>query len=563
VHRVMLGVWIALTSFANAAQAADAGALQISIQSQRLDAIAIEILLDPAKLKFAKIVEGGLTFTKVVLPEARGMATAGTPDVPVLHQLLAVAPGRDYDVQVGLTGRTIMDNVLLTPAQADRLEGGSRSPFLYAAQSYEKDREIGSETVTLGRPMHLGSIAVLPLNFWPIHYNPARRQLTLWRHLTVRLRVRTPASLVGGPPLPLTPFEIAQLRGLVANAPQAIASAKTAANPRLLVLTTSDLLPQAKALATNGRLPEVTFEFQTVAGGSTSANIQDMIAASYARGELNSVLLFGDQTRIPTYSWPDGRLGDSHYAVLDAGSSYMSVGLGRLPVANVAEAQIIVAKLLKYDQLQRRGYRQGGVLLVAHPDTADAHYSTNQESVRTSENPRGFRFTTEYGGAGATNQTVLDAVNKDGYALVAYRGHGLDTHWWEWDAAGKDFGATEVASLVNDDEKMTVVFNIACDTGALQNPAYMAHDLLFLSGKSGQSRGAVAVLAATFNTYSAANDRYNRYLFQALQDQPAADLGSVVGVARNLLVKDGDDAASSNAEMYILFGDPMVRPWLP
>ena len=130
---------------------------------------------------------------------------------------------------------------------------------------------------------------------------------------------------------------------------------------------------------------------------------------------------------------------------------------------------------------------------------------------------------------------------------------------------GKSFGPDQVHALTNDATGLPVVLSVACETGALQGPKpSLAEELLFYRGADGPVHGALAVIASTVDSFTDVNARFNGYLFDALASDAASvpDLGTLLGLANNRLVRDNNGSLLANVEMYLLVGDPTLKPWL-
>jgi hypothetical protein len=543
--------------------AALAEPVEISVNSSGPSEFTIVARIDADHLPVTYASVSGMKFTRILAGDPKVHRVPGRPDVPAIHRLVAIDPDKAYQLDVTLAGRVVFDDVLLMPEQQDMPDDGSKAPFAFDSDVYGIDRDLGAQTVTVSDTVQIGPVTALPLTFTPFHYNAAKRKLTVWRTVTARVRaVDGAGARFAEPGTTITPYQAAQVRALVENGKQVLKALPRVATPRVLVLTTTDLLPKARELAAGGRMPEVAFEFATVDGVRDAPSIRSLITTNYNRGGLDSVLIFGDEAKVPLYPWTAAMPGDAYYGLVQGTDNYLDVGLGRLPVSNEAEASIVIQKLARYDQLRRAGHLNKSVLLVAHKEDYPGKYTANQERVRAAANPLGLEFAALYGGAGATNADVIEAVNQ-GFGLVAYRGHGDDVSWWNWDTHAEGFGESKVRQLTNRDGDLTVFFDIACANGAIQKaPHSLAETLLYHKASDGAGLGAVAVLAATIDSFTEVNHNFNQYLFQAIQTEATIDLGSVVGIANNRLTRDGGGTMPANVKMYILFADPAMRPWL-
>lgn len=536
--------------------------VEISVKSSGPSDFTIRTEVDADHLPVTHASARGVKFTQLLAGDPKVLRNPGRPDLPVVHRLIAIDPSQTYQVQVTLEGRVVYADVLLMPEQPDTPDDGSKAAFAFDPDAYGVDKEVGNATVQLGSVARIGPVAVLPVHVTPFHYNPVKRELTVWRTVTARIKGDGGGGRFAMPGTEITPFQTAQVRALVENGKQVLKTLRPTDTPRVLVLTTTDLLAKARELSAGGRMPERSFEYVTIDGIRDSPAIRNVILQSYGRGGLDSVLIFGDETKVPLYPWTASMPGDAYYGLVDGNDNYLDVGLGRLPVSNDAEAQIVVQKLARYDQLRRAGTVKKSVLLVAHREEYPNKYTANQERVRAAANPLRLEFSALYGGAGATNADVVQAVNR-GMGLVAYRGHGDDVSWWNWDASSEGFNFDRVGQLTNRDADLTVFLDIACANGAIQKtPPTLAETLLYHQTNDGAGLGAVAVLAATIDSFTEVNHNFNQYLFQAIQTEANLDLGTVVGVANNRLVRDGGGQMPPNVKMYILFGDPATRPWL-
>lgn len=184
------------------------------------------------------------------------------------------------------------------------------------------------------------------------------------------------------------------------------------------------------------------------------------------------------------------------------------------------------------------------------------------EAVRTSANPLGLQFLTQYGGSGGTNKAAQNVIGA-GVGLVNYRGHGDFQEYWNWDSQGSPFDMAQVGLLNNVGDALTVFFNIACYTGGFQTyKKSMAEELMLLPPRSGSAlhRGAVSVLGATEPSYTEQNNRFDVHLFNFIQTNEDISVGTLNMLANNKLALENNGQVVDNTKMYILFSDPLVKP---
>jgi hypothetical protein len=527
--------------------------------------IGLDVAVDPSGLSLEKVTLGGRVFDKVALSEALNFEDEGLPELPTAYRLVAVDPALYYTVDVRYEAPVVLNDILLAPVQRALPDRPVPARFKINDQLYATDMDIGSETVIAYSQVMLAGVAVLPVKITPVHYNPAQRRLTVWTkvHATIRGESKAPSKLSAHrAPLRLrsvTPFQRSQLAHLVENQEQLLAGARSDAAARFLVLTTPDLAPYADRIAAAATKPGVTPTVYVLNTGMTPAALKAFIQGQYNLGGLDSVLLLGDEARLPLYDWGNHIPGDSWYSFLDGTDSYADIGLGRLPAASPAEATLFAAKLEAYAR-QKSAAVNKDVLLVAHNQEYPGKYTANQESVRSAANPRGLRFSTQYAGTGATNATASQALAL-APAIISYRGHGSQTAWYDWDADDRSFGPGELKALPPADDHLSIFWSIACENGALQAAdRSFAEEALLLGSPAHPGTGAVAVLASTADSMTEYNDAYNANLFEYLQSERDLSLGNLNALAANREVRDNGGILPQNVMMYILYSHPYLTP---
>ncbi len=291
------------------------------------------------------------------------------------------------------------------------------------------------------------------------------------------------------------------------------------------------------------------------------------------------VLLLGDAEQIPPFyrSTHYGDLAgtDLPYTTMDFDEFVPTpdIAIGRMPVDTLAQAQIIVDKVIDYEsaptnakafyedlsfaayfQCCRPDVAQDGTAARSFLETAEFVRSfmtgqgydveriyTTSTAYHSNPNKSGFydsstrsttpnryynssllpvdlRASSGYPWNGGTSE-VVDAIN-DGRFLVFHRDHGGISGW-----GSPSFGSSNLASLTNG-AKMPVVYSINCASGLFdnetRNPAndaytynttvggsYWAERILRMEG------GAVGVIGDTRNSPTWANSAFARGLFDA------------------------------------------------
>ena len=164
-------------------------------------------------------------------------------------------------------------------------------------------------------------------------------------------------------------------------------------------------------------------------------------------------------------------------------------------------------------------------------------------------------FEQAYGGAGATNQDVIDFVNGTGVGIFNYRGHGSATELWDWGASGS-FSATHVNQLTNDTQPF-VFFDVCCDN--MDIVAHAGNCLCETFMK--HTGGSVAVNGAIIPSYTIPNHDYDKEMYKAVFEENITNIGYVTNFANVTVLDVHGTIGRSNVRTYLWLGDASIEPW--
>jgi hypothetical protein len=526
----------------------------------------IRITAEESDFQLVPTYMHGLNMMSIESLESATISSHGEPFLPRVARLLQIDHELLGQLKVHVTYRQpeVRRNVILTPMMKDHIESEPNWDRDLNIKSYERNELIGGPDVILGQAAFVGQLPVVPLSVKMFDYNPAKQELYIYRSATITVAADQRSlskSFLENKWRSLNGIESATLDSFVLNASlvRKYLDSKTRAQSGLLVVTGSLFSTPAKDLM--ALHPDLKGLVEVVPSTIKPDELKTMIDRHRINDQTDTVVFLGDETVVPFAMW-DGLESDSWYTYLAGDDGLADIKLGRMPAATVDEATLLVDKLRDYVKLTASGQINKNVLLMAHGEAYPGKYTANMEAVRALKNPLLLKFTTQYGGNGGSNQRVQSIVN-GGVGLVNYRGHGDFREYWNWDYQSQPFDDGQVAKLSNWDNRLTIFFNIACYTGGFQTYAKsMAEELILLTPKNSRAghRGAVAVLGATEPSYTNQNDKFSLNLFTYLQTNDDISVGQLNLLANNKLAIDNGGRVVDNSKMYILFGDPLVRP---
>ncbi|MBN1583013.1 MAG: hypothetical protein JXA89_20055 [Anaerolineae bacterium] len=356
-----------------------------------------------------------------------------------------------------------------------------------------------------------------------------------------------------------------------------------------LVITHADFSGAVRPLVAYRRaqgLRVVTVDVQDVYdefnGGLFDPNaIRDFVRYVYAHWTppaLTFVLLVGDghydflnhfgydsANYIPPYlGMVDPKWGetaaDNRYAAISGADLIPDVLLGRLPVNSVAEAKIVVQKILDYEQSPWLGNWNARHVFVADNTDTAGNFGTAADAVYN-------RFVTD---PWAGDKVYLDALSVEiarqktlstwnqGALLVSFVGH---SSWHQW-AHENLLDIHDIPDLENG-SRLPVLLSMTCFTGFFHHPEYGTLDELLLRSDRG---GAVATWSPSGLGINTGHQYLHRGFYQAVFENNETRVGAAA-LAAKLYLYSQTPIYNDLLDTYHLFGDPAmafnltIRPW--
>ncbi len=272
---------------------------------------------------------------------------------------------------------------------------------------------------------------------------------------------------------------------------------------------------------------------------------------------------------------------DQRFVNIVGSDSLPDMFIGRLSVQTTQELDIIVQKIMNYEQKPIIGPWQATLTQIADNEVdnpSDIGFELSRDELIKDIIPLGYRtkqiYLRKIERADTARGYILNAF-KDGTIVMEYAGHGGNQTW----ADEGIFHINDIDKLRNN--RLPFVISTTCLNGEFDKPQqYGKHSLSeqFLHGKY----GAIASLSATRLTYAPANAEFDTDLFTTMfEHEPfeqkqgisanssawaatPATLGKIVTEAKiRFLTRTTNPQWVPGAEQYTLFGDPATQLALP
>ena len=579
-------------------------------------------------LNIKTITEKQVSYHKLLPPGGRLFGEIGKPGLPGFTRLIAVPKGAEIQIKINEGTPRVLDEYVVYPIQEQPEDNKDFQPHLFTIdQAFYKTDVTYPDTLFTIEYDWIRGCKIALVHVHTARYNPSRKKLIYYPELEVDIQFEGGEDFCIPMEKRSSFFEDTYAR-IIANY-----KVVTAISPKLTLFRRYDLLiitpaafeGQADELAEwkkeKGFLTKVVTldDIDAIEGGTTAEDIRAYIHDVYDTSNLSYVLLMGDAEFIPLhYVTPHPTahyhtlMGtDLYYAEMDYDGYFPDLGIGRIPVDTVAEAQTVVDKIIAYEQnpplsdefyqrILHAGYFQDN----GNDGQADREFVETVEQIRNffldagypflpreyttnSANPRWYRDGTpipaELRKPGfpwdGSADGIIDEIHSGAF-LVVHRDHGSRNGWGD-----PHFGTGDL-SFLNNGDLLPVTLSINCQTGWFDNETddlglhtgfdseCFAEEFLKMEG------GSVAVIAATRNSPSYPNNAltlgfldciWNEMIpgYPAGADINAAELegsrrlGDALNYAKFYVstLYDSVSACQRPFEIYHCLGDPTMEIW--
>ncbi len=366
----------------------------------------------------------------------------------------------------------------------------------------------------------------------------------------------------------------------------------------MVIVTHSDFINQANQIAEIRReeglsiyitTPELIYnEFSS--GTPDASAIRNFIRMMYDRsstedGLIKYLLLFGDGSYdnktnneantnlIPTYqsenavSETASFVTDDFYGLLDIDEGRhigdLDIGIGRMPVKNTTEAQVIVDKIEHYESEKSKGSWRTNICFIADDEDGGLHMEQADniaEDIIGQNNPEYNidkiyldAYNQESTPSGARYPDVTEVINnsvKKGALIIDYVGHGNPRLLTKEEV----LSVSDVQKWKNYD-KLAVFVTASCEVGRFDDYKRTSLGEWIVLNSDG---GGVATLTTTRVVYASSNDILNQNFFKNALN-PNLRLGDVIRIAKN----NTGSSTSVNKRNFTLLGDPSLKLAIP
>ncbi|MDC1105934.1 C25 family cysteine peptidase [Prolixibacteraceae bacterium] len=556
------------------------------------------------------------------------LGQVGAPALPMRNDQFVMSKGTSPALELVDTTFEDYPNFMVHPAlePAQDTQGAPDPVFEKDAAVYHSNAFFPTNQVKISMDQIMSDIRIASVRVCPVQFNPVSKTLRVYSKLVYRFYkgVGTTASSLDQRTLDVLKTEVVNPSQLVDDEGSLTDEVDPDAHD-YIIITHQDFDEAANKLA--AWKSSLGYKVDVVSKAAwTANNVREEIAERYRtwNPKPKYYVIIGDVEFVPSMPFHTSRgeefFSDLYYSCMDGDDDFTpDMARGRLSVETVAQANIVVDKIIKYekDPVEDADFYQNGVNCAQFQDVqagnprdgfAARRFCHTSEDIRNYITGQGYDVERIYYTNPANNPTnfnngyysngeaiapellrangfqwdgdaddVAREIN-DGKFYVFHRDHGYagGSGW-----AHPEFVTNQMDRLHNGD-KLPVVFSINCHTGEFSLDECFAEKFLRL-----EDAGAVAVFGASYYSYSGPNDGLSIGLVEAIWPNPGilpsfgagsravnapaqgfANATTTLGDVLNLgLLRMNQTWAPNNDyllytyRLFHLFGDPAMRMW--
>ena len=508
-------------------------------------------------------VREGIKFQFLTMKDFGTNLVEGLPQLPGTVRLVGIDNRGDYKVIPTDVEYVEYDNFYVFPAQPQPTREGQDLPWTMNKQLYASDTWYPENMVANEEPAILRDYRVLPVEIYPIQFNPAQRKIRVAKKITFRVE----QSGTAGPnekqyeKLSESPTFQPLYRDFIINYNQIGESRTPGINglPDMIIITHDayydEVMPFARWKEQKGIATQVV-RTSEIAANPTANQIKDFILNEYntATDKPDYLLIVGDVTGPNAVPWfsAAGSMTDLTYYLLEGGDLLPDISGARISIGNTTEANTVFTKLIRYEKepyLTDPNWFHSGLVINSNDfqDPIAGVWAYNHMTAY-GYNPV-VRLGDDIGNATVAN--ISQAVNA-GVSYIFYIGHGAPTYW-----VTSGFSTSNIPNLTNG-EMQPVISSVACNNADLDEPNDVFAEVWL---KNNLDKGSVGIMAFTESCAVYETDTLARGMLRAILSDTITAFGNIIDYGRLHMIQSFPSSYNEPLYQSILIGEPELQVW--
>lgn len=416
-------------------------------------------------------------------------------------------------------------------------------PYIYAPDPfiYNTDSFYPSAPVVRLEEKEFMGVYCTHLLICPMEYNPKSRKLNIFTSITVKITYENPdCNNINGTNTGRNIFcGNPAMREFILGCPE---ESLSDGKPRMVIITSNifkgNMSSYRSAKSGSYRIDdEITVE--SIHGKypqlGKQAAIRTYLMEEHSKNPIHTVILAGNTTEVPSYG-DYGCMSDSYFAQASDNDYTPLFSISRFPAATATELRKMTEYAAGYNT-HKQPIRNNAIFIAYN--YSDFINCSNEiiSKIDARFNPVK-RYDSDYG-----HIDVIRSINA-GSGFINYRGHGDRSAW-----------STANAPLYGEIPRLKVgdnaphVLSIACLTNSIESDTCYGSAWL-------RNIKAVSFLGASRTSWRYQNDRFDKYLWNLIDEKKYKTIGEIYQAATCKLVIDLPGSYTiENVQCYLLLGD--------
>ncbi len=521
----------------------------------------------------------GTIYQRIELYSWQTTKDIGKPELPMINEIIGMPSGKKIKASIMSLATTLLEDYNIFPFQTPSKDvaGGQSDEFVIDKAFYKQSTSYPASNVSVDKPGIWRDVKISGLHVTPFIYNPAQLSLEVIHRLRIKVEfydIDTEVTVNRSKDLNHPIFKMYASKILNFESLGYTMNNRDSDDIKYLIITNTNPLSTLESFIDWKNRQGFRVEVRTMeAGFNTPQDFKDYIGQLYTSDNLEYVLMVGDAypnggnnpgdpDDVPMFWWQpsgeDGSYSDTWYVCLDGPDDHFAdLAIGRFTYDNLDELALQLDKTLDfYKEPDSETNWAENTILVAHEEQYPAKYTQCKNEIENYSYALQIPIFEEcYGGAGASNQDIIDYINANSCGIFNYRGHGSATEFWQWCPSGS-FTNAHIQQLTNQD-RLFVLFDVCCDN---MDIVAFAGDCLCESFMKSPV-ASVAINGAIIPSYTIPNHDYDKEMYKAVFEEGIYNIGYVTNYANITVVNNHGTIGRSNVRTYLWLGDASIEPW--
>lgn len=508
----------------------------------------------------------GVEYDVLRIPNLEANQNVGSPDLQTLGTFVQILSGHIAQIKITNQQSQTFDNFNVIPTKKYPLRNAQNPvpQFVMNERIYNSNNFYPSQVVTTTEPGFLRNKLISSVMVTPLQYNPVTKQLVAYTDLEIEI------SFKGATPS-LNENEVSPLFNDLSKAEILNAREETAVDQTpevMLVIAADEFLTDTNSLLATYLKKKEMLGIKVVAKKISEVGATNTLIKEFVQNAFNTwpkaptyLLLVGNEKTVPTFkrSTSSGSAASDYvYSLLKGNDIFPDLFFGRIIANNVADANTILNRIMKYDWEPEVGaawYKKAlGIASNEGSNPSDVDYI---KQIKTALTAYTYNYMDEFfqGTGNATKANINKALN-EGRTWLTYVGHGSGTSWGSTNGAYSNSSIDELANGF----KLPIIVDVACKNAQFDSSYECFGERWVRAGTIDAPKGAVGYWGGTVNVSWHPPAIMARGVAINHFKKPVYSLGGSLIAGQLYLAEQSGTGSDTedNFEWYVLFGDPSM-----